>query len=82
MWPTTNEHTLVVPICMNSFIFVRQVLNSLFFFLSAPRVRNLKGFTDGLTLHALLEDSPLCIKGNTLQGETVSDSEAEKGKRK
>ena len=40
----------------------------------------MKGITDGLTLRGLLEDSPLCIKVNTLQGETVSDAEA--GKRK
>jgi hypothetical protein len=42
----------------------------------------MKGITDGLTLRGLLEDIPLCIKADTLQGETVSDAEAEKGKRK
>jgi hypothetical protein len=68
---------------VNGFVFVRQVLNSLIFcFLSAPHVRNLKGITDRLTWRALLEDSPLCIKGNTLQDETVSAAEAEKGKTK
>jgi len=33
-------------------------------------------------LRASLEDSPLCIKGNTSQGETLSDAESEKGKTK
>jgi hypothetical protein len=42
----------------------------------------MKGITVGLTLHVLLEDSPLCIKGNALQRESVSDAEAEKGKAK
>jgi hypothetical protein len=82
IWPKANEHTLVVPTCVNSSVFVRQVLDSLIFLFSARHVRHLRGITDGLTLRVLLEDSPLCIKGNTLQGETVSDAEAEKRKTK
>jgi hypothetical protein len=55
-------------------------IKSNFFFFTGPSCPKYKGITDGLTLRCLLEDSPLCIKVNTLQGETVSDAEAEKGK--
>jgi hypothetical protein len=79
-WPKTNKHTIRSHLCEQFCICATSFGQSIFF--SARHVRHLRGITDGLTLRALLEDSPLCIKGNTLQGETVSDAEAEKRKTK